>query len=142
MHAAILRSPHAHARITGIDTSAAAKASGVIAVYTGADTEGALNPIPCAWIPPDSDVKAVAHPAIAKDIVRYQGDAVAVVVADTRYQAEDALELINVSYEPLPAVISPVAAMEEGAPQLHEDAPNNQAFHWVAVGGDPDAALR
>ena len=141
VHAAILRSPHAHARVTGIDTSAAASASGVIAVYTGADTEGALAPIPCAWIPPESDVKAVAHPAIAKDVVRYQGDAVAVVVAETRYQAEDALELIDVSYEPLPAVVSPVAAMEEGAPQLHEDAPNNQAFHWVAVGGDPDAAF-
>ena len=86
-------------------------------------------------------MKAVAHPAVAKDVVRYQGDAVAVVVAETRYQAEDALELINVSYEPLPAVVNPVAAMEEGAPQLHEDAPNNQAFHWVAVGGDPDAAF-
>ena len=141
VHAAILRSPHAHARITGIDTSAASAAPGVIAVYTGADTEGALAPIPCAWIPPESDVKPVAHPAIAKDVVRYQGDAVAVVVAETRYQAEDALELINVSYEPLPAVVNPAAAMEEGAPQLHEDAPNNQAFHWVAVGGDPDAAF-
>ena len=141
VHAAILRSPHAHARITGIDTSAAAAASGVIAVYTGADTEGSLAPIPCAWIPPESDVKPVAHPAIAKDFVRYQGDGVAVVVAETRYQAEDALELINVSYEPLPAVVNPAAAMEAGAPQLHEDAPNNQAFHWVAVGGDPDAAF-
>ncbi len=141
VHAAILRSPHAHARITGIDTSAADDAPGVIAVYTGADTEAALAPIPCAWIPPESDVKAVAHPAIARDVVRYQGDAVAVVVAETRYQAEDALELISVGYEPLPAVVNPAAAMEEGAPQLHEDAPNNQAFHWVAVGGDPDAAF-
>ena len=141
VHAAILRSPHAHARITGVDASAAAAAPGVIAVYTGADVDGVLAPIPCAWIPPDSDVKAVAHPAIAKDVVRYQGDAVAVVVADTRYQAEDALELINVGYEPLPAVVNPAAAMDAGAPQLHDDAPNNQAFHWVASGGDPDAAF-
>ena len=141
VHAAILRSPHAHARITGVDTTAAAAAPGVIAVYTGADVDGVLAPIPCAWIPPDSDVKAVAHPAIAKDVVRYQGDAVAVVVADTRYQAEDALELINVGYEPLPAVVNPAAAMDAGAPQLHDDAPNNQAFHWVASGGDPDAAF-
>ena len=141
VHAAILRSPHAHARITGVDTAAAAAAPGVIAVYTGADVDGVLAPIPCAWIPPDSDVKAVAHPAIAKDVVRYQGDAVAVVVADTRYQAEDALELINVGYEPLPAVVNPAAAMDAGAPQLHDDAPNNQAFHWVASGGDPDAAF-
>ena len=141
VHAAILRSPHAHARISGVDTTAAAAAPGVIAVYTGADVDGILAPIPCAWLPPESDVKAVAHPAIAKDIVRYQGDAVAVVVADTRYQAEDALELINVSYAPLPAVVNPAAAMDPGAPQLHDDAPNNQAFHWVATGGDPDAAF-
>ncbi|MDA1128042.1 MAG: molybdopterin-dependent oxidoreductase [Chloroflexi bacterium] len=140
-YAAMLRSPHAHAKITSIDTSAAAVAPGVVAVYTGADTDGVLSPIPCAWIPPDSDVKAVAHPALAKDVVRYQGDAVAVVVAENRYQAEDALELINVNYEILKAVISPEAAMQPGAPQLHEDAPNNQAFHWVAEGGDTDAAF-
>ena len=141
VHAAILRSPHAHARIGRIDTSAAAAAPGVLTVYTGRDTEGALNPLPCAWIPPDSDVKAVAHPAIASEVVRYQGDAVAVVVAESRYQAEDALELIAVDYEPLPAVVNPERAMDAGAPQLHDDAPNNQAFHWVATGGDPDAAF-
>ena len=140
-HAAILRSPHAHARIGRIDTAAAAAAPGVLAVYTGRDTEGALNPLPCAWIPPDSDVKAVAHPAIASEVVRYQGDAVAVVVAESRYQAEDALELIAVDYEPLPTVVHPERAMDAGAPQLHEDAPHNQAFHWVATGGDPDAAF-
>jgi carbon-monoxide dehydrogenase large subunit len=141
VHAAILRSPHAHARITGIDTSAAREAPGVLAVYTGADTEGVLNPMPCAWVVPDSDVKVVPYPPIARDTVHYAGDAVAVVVADTRYQAEDALELINVDYQPLPAVVNPEAAMQPGAPQLHQDAPNNQAFHWVAAGGDTDAAF-
>ena len=141
VHAAILRSPHAHARIRSIDTGAARQAPGVLAVYTGADTEGVLNPMPCAWVIPDSDVKVVAYPPIAKDIVRYVGDAVAVVVAEDRYQAEDALELINVDYEPLPAVVNPEAALQPGAPQLHEDAPNNQAFHWVAAGGDTDAAF-
>ena len=141
VHAAILRSPHAHARIRSIDTTGAASAPGVLAVYTGADVEGVINPIPCAWIVPDSDVKAVAHPAIAKDVVRYQGDAVAVVVADSRYQAEDAMELIQVDYEVLPATVNSEAAMQAGAPQLHEDAPNNQAFHWVAEGGDTDAAF-
>ena len=140
-HAAILRSPHAHARITSIDTSAASTSPGVVAVYTGADIAGVLNPIPCAWIPPNSDVKAVPYPAIAKDVVRYVGDAVAVVVAENQYQAEDALELINVDYEPLPAVVNPEAALQPGAPQLHADAPNNQAFHWVATGGDTDAAF-
>ncbi len=141
VHAAILRSPHAHAKINSIDAAAASEAPGVVAVYTGADTDGVLNPIPCAWLPPDCDIKAVAHPAIAKDVVRYQGDAVAVVVAETRYQAEDALELINVDYEVLPSVVSPEAAMQPGAPQIHEDAPNNQAFHWIAAGGDTDAAF-
>ena len=141
VHAAILRSPHGHARINSIDTSAAAAAPGVIAVYTGADIEGVLNPMPCAWVIPDSDVKAVPYLPIAKDVVRYVGDAVAVVVADDRYQAEDALELINVAYSPLPALVNPEAALQEGAPQLHEDAPGNQAFHWVAAGGDTDAAF-
>jgi carbon-monoxide dehydrogenase large subunit len=141
LHAAMLRSPHAHAKINSIDTTAAKAAPGVVAVYTGADTEGVLNPIPCAWMPPDTDMKAVDHPALAISVVRYQGDAVAVVVAENRYQAEDALELIEVDYDPLPAVISPEAAMQPGAPQIHEDAPNNQAFHWVAEGGDTDAAF-
>ncbi|MEC8856883.1 MAG: xanthine dehydrogenase family protein molybdopterin-binding subunit, partial [Chloroflexota bacterium] len=140
-YAAILRSPYAHAKINSINTIAAKASPGVVAVFTGADTDGVLSPIPCAWIPPDSDVKAVAHPALAKDVVRYQGDAVAVIVAEDRYQAEDALELINVGYSPLPVVVSPEAAMQPGAPQLHEDAPNNQAFHWVAEGGDVDAAF-
>ena len=141
VHAAILRSPHAHARIQSINTSAAQSAPGVLAVYTGADTEGVLNPMPCAWVIPDSDVKAVAYPPLAQDVVRYVGDAVAVVVAETRYQAEDALELIDVSYDPLPVVVNAEGAMQPGAPQLHEDAPNNQAFHWVAAGGDTDAAF-
>ncbi|MCH8896962.1 MAG: molybdopterin-dependent oxidoreductase [Chloroflexi bacterium] len=141
VHAAILRSPHAHARIRSVDTSAAQRSPGVLAVYTGADTDGVLNPIPCAWVVPNSDTKTVDHPALAKDIVRYVGDGVAVVVAETRYQAEDALELINVDYEPLPAVINPEDAFQPGAPQLHEDAPNNQAFHWVIPGEGTDAAF-
>ena len=75
VHAAILRSPHAHAQIVNVDVSAARSAPGVLAAYTGADTDGVLNPIPCAWLVPDSDVKAVAYPPIAKDVVRYVGDA-------------------------------------------------------------------
>ena len=141
VYAAMLRSPHAHARIGRIDVSKAGAASGVLAVFTGADTEGVLNPIPCAWLVPNSDLKATPHPPIAKEVVRYVGDAVAVVVAESRYQAEDALELIEVDYEPLPAVLDPQKATEAGAPQLHEDAPNNQAFRWVAAGGDVDAAF-
>ena len=141
VHAAMLRSPYAHARITGLDTSQAAKAPGVIAVYTGSDIDGALQPMPCAWLVPDSDLKVAPYPCIAKDIVRYTGDIVAVVVAEDSYQAHDALELIDVSYEPLPVVTDPTAAAADGAPQLHPEIDGNQAFHWVVSGGDVDAAF-
>ena len=83
-YAAILRSPHPHAQIRSVDGSAAESMPGVVAVYTGADTDGVLNPMPCAWVVPESDVKAVAYPPMAKDVVRYTGDAVAVVVAEKR----------------------------------------------------------
>ncbi len=140
-HAAILRSPYAHASIVSIDAGAAASQPGVIAVFTGEDTEGALNGMPCAWLIPGSDLKTPVHPAIAKDKVRYVGDAVAVVVAESRYQAEDALEHIAVEYEPLGAVINPKAAAQDGAPQLHDDVPNNVAFTWAVAGGDTGAAF-
>ena len=142
VHAAMLRSEHAHAKITRIDTSRAASAPGVVAVYTGADIEDALAPMPCAWLLPDSDLKIAAYPCIAKDVVRYTGDIVATVVAETPYQAHDALALIEVDYEPLEVVIDPEAAHDDGAPQLHDDIEGNQAFHWtVAGGGDVDAAF-
>ena len=142
VHAAMLRSPHAHATIKTIDTSKAKAAPGVLAVYTGADTEGSLQPVPCAWLVPNADLKVAAYPCIAKDVARYVGDIVAVVVAEDRYQAYDALELIEVDYAPLSAVTDPEQASKAGAPQLHGDAPNNQAFHWVAAGGDIDAAFK
>ncbi len=141
LHAAILRSPYAHAHIKSVDTSGAAGQPGVVAVYTGADTDGVLNPLPCAWLIPGSDLKTPAHPPVAKDKVRYVGDAVAVVVAESRYQAEDALEHIAVDYEPLGVVINPKAAAQDGAPQLHDDVPNNIAFTWAVAGGDADAAF-
>src|SRR5262245_46150635 len=81
-YAAVLRSPHGHARIRSIDTSGAQSAPGVVAVFTGADTEAGLKPIPCAWLVPNSGLKVAPYRAIANDIVRYVGDAVAVVVAE------------------------------------------------------------
>ena len=141
VHAAILRSPHAHAGIRSIDTSGAALQPGVVAVYTGADTDGVLAGLPCAWLLPGSDLKTPEHPAIAKDRVRYVGDAVAVVVAESRYQAEDALEHIEVDYEPLGVVIGPKDAAQPGAPQIHDDVENNIAFTWAVAGGDTDAAF-
>ena len=141
VHAAILRSPYAHARITKIDTHRARHAQGVLAVYTGSDTNAVLKPMPCAWLVPNSDLKVAPYQAIATDVVRYVGECIAVVVAETRYQAQDAVDLIDVDFEPLPAVVDPQKAMAEGAPQLHADAQGNQAFHWTVAGGDVDAAF-
>ncbi|MDR7467342.1 MAG: xanthine dehydrogenase family protein molybdopterin-binding subunit, partial [Armatimonadota bacterium] len=89
LHAAIVRSPHAHARIVGIDLSGARQTPGVVAVFTGADLAGKVGPLPCAWLIPNADLKTPPHPAIATDRVRYVGDAVAVVVAEDRYSARD-----------------------------------------------------
>ena len=142
VHAAILRSPHGHARITRIDISRAKAAAGVVDVFTGADSESVLKPIPCCWLVPNSNLKTSPYPAMAKDVVRFVGDAVAVVVADTPYQAYDALDLIDVDYEALPAVVDPEAATKSGAPVLHAEAPDNVAFHWTVAGGDVEAAFK
>jgi len=141
VHAAMLRSPHAHARITRIDSSRAKKAPGVIAVFTGAEID-ALQAMPCAWLLPNSNLKVATYRCGACDVVRYVGDIVGVVVAETAYQAQDALELVDVDYEPLPVVTDPVSANKPGAPQLHSDVPNNEAFHWTVGGGDIDAAFK
>jgi carbon-monoxide dehydrogenase large subunit len=140
VHAAMLRSPHAHARIVSVDTAAAKAAPGVVAVYTGADIDS-LGPAPCAWLLPNAELKVAVYPCVATNVVRYVGDIVAVVVAETPYQAYDALELINVEYQPLACTIDPQQAMRPGAPQLHADVPNNVAFHWLLNGGDVDAAF-
>ena len=118
---AILRSPYGHAKITRIDTSKAKALPGVVAVFTGKDLEGKLQPIPCAWLIPDSDLKTPPYNALATDTVRFTGDGVAAVVAEQPYIAQDALDLIEVDYEPLPVVTTQEAAMAEGAPQLHEE---------------------
>jgi aerobic carbon-monoxide dehydrogenase large subunit len=141
VYAAILRSPHGHARIRKIDTAPAKTAPGVVAVFTAADTEGMLGTIPCAWLVPNSDLKTAPYPPLAKGTVRYVGDAVAVVVAESPQQAADAVELIEVDYDPLPVTVDPEHAVKPGAPQLHAEAPNNIAFHWTVAGGDVDAAF-
>jgi aerobic carbon-monoxide dehydrogenase large subunit len=141
LHAAMLRSPHAHARIVSIDTSHAVAANGVVAVYTAGDIEGALRPMPCAWLLPNAGLTVADYPCLAKDVVRYVGDIVAVVVAESRYQAYDALDLIDVEYDPLPAITDPQAAAASGAPQLHANIKGNQAFHWTVSGGDVEAAF-
>jgi aerobic carbon-monoxide dehydrogenase large subunit len=141
VHAAILRSPHAHARIAHLDTTSAKTAPGVVAVFTGEDIEEVLKPIPCAWLVPNSELKIAQYRALAKDVVRYVGDAVAVVVAETPHRAADALELVEIDYEILPATVDPEQAAAGGAPQLHPEIPRNIAFHWTVAGGDIDAAF-
>ncbi|HET9110622.1 MAG TPA: xanthine dehydrogenase family protein molybdopterin-binding subunit [Ktedonobacterales bacterium] len=137
----ILRSPYAHARITNIDTSKAKAHPGVHAVYTAKDLEGKVNPMPCAWLVPDADLHVPVYMPLASDKVRFMGDAVAIVVADDSYTADDALDLIDVTYEELPTVTNQEEALKPGAPQLYDSVPNNQAFHWKFRNGDADAAL-
>lgn len=137
-YAAILRSPYAHARIRGINVEKAKALSGVVAVITGADLQG--KNVPCGWTLPD--MKVAPHPALAVGKVRYTGDAVAVVVAEERYIARDALDLIEVDYEPLPVVVDAEKAIQPGAPQLHDEVPNNTTFVWKVAGGDVDKAFR
>jgi carbon-monoxide dehydrogenase large subunit len=113
----------------------------VAAVFTHADIDGVLQAIPCAWLIPNSELKTAPYRVLAKDVVRYVGDAVAVVVAESPEQAYDAVELMDVDYEPLAAVVDPEKAAAPGAPQLHGEAPGNLAFHWTVAGGDVGAAF-
>jgi carbon-monoxide dehydrogenase large subunit len=128
-HAAILRSPYAHARIVSIDVSKAQALEGVIAVYTGADFMD-INPLPCAWQAGGVKNNVNTPRVLAVDKVTFTGAGVAVVVAENRYIAEDALNLIEVEWEPLPVVVDARKAVEAGAPQIHENAPNNIVLEW------------
>src|SRR5262249_21367183 len=130
VYAAFVRSPHGHARITGLRTDAARAVPGVVSVVTGKDVAAKLGNLPCAWLIPGSDLKPPAHPILASETVRYVGDAVAVVVGETRAAARDGASLVEVDYEPLPVIIDQEKATKAGAPQLHSDVPNNVAFHW------------
>ncbi len=128
-YAAILRSPHAHAKIKSINTDKAKKLPGVIGVFTGKDFAH-LNPLPIAWQAGGVKNNANSPKILETDKVTHLGAGVAVVVAENRYVAEDALELIQVDYEVLPAVTNAKKATEAGAPQIHENAPNNINMEW------------
>ncbi len=133
-HAHFLRSPHAHARIKGIDTSKAAASAGVVAVFTGKDTADAkVGGLICGWVVKDKHGvphKAPGHPAIALDTVRHVGDTVAMVIADTAANARDAADKIEVDYEVLPAIVDLTKALSAGAPQVHSDVPGNLCYDW------------
>ncbi|WP_207478586.1 xanthine dehydrogenase family protein molybdopterin-binding subunit [Arenibaculum pallidiluteum] len=133
-YAYVLRSPHAHARIREIDVSAAQAAPGVVAVFTGRDMAAdGVKGLPCGWQIHSKDGSPMAeppHPPLAVDIVRYVGDQVAVVIADSLGQARDAAELIEVDYEELPAAVTSDRALAAGAPQIHAEAPGNVCYDW------------
>jgi len=133
VHAAILRSAYAHARIKSINIANAARHPGVIAVFTGHDFKD-LPALPCAWQADAGRIQNnVNTPRVLEiDRVTHVGLGIAVVVAEDRYTAEDALSLIEVDYEPLPTVVDAEKATQSGAPQLHENAPNNICFDWSA----------
>ncbi|MDH6267673.1 carbon-monoxide dehydrogenase large subunit [Rhizobium sp. SG_E_25_P2] len=141
-YAVFVRSPHAHAKITGIDISAAVDMPGVIGVLTGKQLqEDGIGSLICGWMIHSKDgspMKMGAWRPIAYDTVRYVGDAVAVVVADSVGEARDAAEQVVVDYDVLDAVVSSLAALEAGAPQIHPEAPGNLIFDWEI--GDSSAA--
>ncbi|MCC6608596.1 MAG: xanthine dehydrogenase family protein molybdopterin-binding subunit [Burkholderiales bacterium] len=134
-YAVFVRSPHGHAKLRKVDTAKAAKAPGVIAVYTGDDiAKAGVNGLPCGWLITDVNgqpMKEPPYPVLAQGKVRYVGDRVAVVIAETYPQAKDAAELIEVDYEVLPAVTDAAAARNKGAPVIHDIAPDNTCYVWA-----------
>ena len=145
-HVAILHSTEAHAKIRGIDTTAAMKLPGVVRIFTGADVADKMLPMVCIWKPAGVESHFPPHPygvpgaqtALATDRVRYVGEWVAAVVAETRQQAYDAVKAINVDYDPLPIVRTAEEALKAGAPQLHDSVPGNLCAHVTY--GDKAAA--
>jgi carbon-monoxide dehydrogenase large subunit len=134
-HAYIVRSSQPHAAIKRIDTSKALAAPGVVAVFTGADMAAdGVGGLPCGWLIKNKDgspMKEPAHPPLVVDRVRHVGDHIAVVIAETKAQAKDAAELVEIDFEPLPAVVDSLDALKAGAPQVHGDAaPGNLCYDW------------
>ncbi|MEO9786812.1 MAG: xanthine dehydrogenase family protein molybdopterin-binding subunit, partial [Aurantimonas coralicida] len=145
-YAAFVRSPHAHATISGIDMDEAKGMPGVIGILTGEQLQGdGIGNLICGWAVSSKDgtpMKMGAWPALAVEKIRHVGQAVAVVVAETQMQARDAAEAVMVDYDELPAVVSAVEALKDGAPQLHPEAENNLIFDWeLGDKGATDAAF-
>src|SRR5260370_3092597 len=143
-YAEFVRSAHAHARIARVDASAALGASGVIGVLTGAGVaDDKVGGLICGWMIHSKDgspMKAAPYAPLARDVVRYVGNAVAIVVAETKNQGRDAAELGQVEYEELASVVDPAATQAPGAPQIHAEAPGNTIYQWAL--GDKGAVDR
>ena len=140
LHAAILRSPHAHAHIKSIRVEEASKVPGVVAVVTGRDVREKIGVVPVAAQNPT--LRVPPHTVLAVDKVCFVGEGVAAVVARDRYAAQDALDLIQVDYEPLPVVSDPEKALDPASPVIHSEWPDNTAFRWGLKQGNLDRAFR
>src|SRR5437879_13549312 len=146
-HAHFSRSPHAHAKVKSIDSSAAMTMPGVVGVLTGKQlVDDKVGNLICGWAITSRDgtpMKMGEWPAMAPETVRFVGQAVAVVIAETKNQAKDAAEAVVVDYEELPVVADIRSALKPGAPQLHPEAPGNVIYDWV-IGdeGATDAAFK
>ncbi len=146
LHLAILRSPMAHATITSIDTSDAKTRPGVVAVFTGQDFKDTQGNLPCAW-PVTPDMVNPGAPSLAVTQVNHVGECVAVVAARTKAEAQDALEGIDVEYEPLPVIVDMEEAIKDGAPLVHPNTDSNRSYTWAfesgqaGTGGPIEAAL-
>jgi carbon-monoxide dehydrogenase large subunit len=142
-HAVIVRSPYAHARILSIDTSAALAMPGVVAIFTGADIAATgIVGVPTGWVinfKNGDPMKEPPHPLLVTDKALCVGDGIAIVIAEDHATAVDAAEAVNVEYDVLPAVALPADAVKEGAPLVHDNAPNNVCFDWEL--GNPKAEV-
>src|SRR5215210_7446616 len=141
LHMDVLRSPHTHAKINELDVSRALERPGVVAAFTGEDLAGewAIS-IPCGW-PVTEDIKVPDHWPLARGEVNHVGEAVAVVIATDRYKARDALQFVEVDYEPMQAVVDVEQALEEGSPLVHEQFGTNYCYTWPLGTGDIDDAF-
>src|SRR3989454_737787 len=140
--AKFVRSPYAHARIRSINTAKARRLPGVLDVLTSQDMKDQVGDIITAWAIPNANLKTPAYPPLAREVVRYAGEAVAVVVAESPFIAENARDLVEVEYDPLPVVTDVETATKPGRAPLHGDAPDNVAFKWTLAGGDVDKVFQ
>ncbi len=135
LHLAVVRSPVAHAKLGAIDVEAARSAPNVVAVFTGRDLAEEQGSIPCAW-PVTPEMVNPGHPSVAVDEVNHVGEAVAVIVARSKTAAQDAVELVDVDYDPLPVVLDMDRALEDGAALTHDHVASNESFRWIFDAGD------
>ena len=135
----VVRSSEAHAKITSIDTSGAREVPGIYGVFTADDLDVAA-PLPMAWVPPGVEMNSPEHWPLAKGEVKYVGQGVAIVLGSDKYGVVDAAEQVLVAYDPLPVVVDPEKALEDGSELVHPEFGTNKTHEWSIGGGDMDAA--